>query len=80
MVHIYVGGPAGDPAASGNITVADRDSDVGVKNSCGGGEYHRYRLSIPNWQSKIGQLVYAYGISINGGNNSLLLNSGMPVQ
>ncbi len=80
IVHIYVGGLAGNPAATSYPVAADRFSSDEIKDICLGGDYHRYRFSIPNWQSKIGQPVYAYGISINGGNNTLLQNSPQHIQ
>jgi hypothetical protein len=79
QVHVYVGGPAG--SGTGYATTTTHASESAVNNLCGGGSVHRFSFNIPNWSSRVGQPVYAYGINITtGGGNTLLGGSPRNVQ
>ena len=79
VVHLYVGGPAGSGAPIYGLR-ANRSNEPAVSSVCGGGEAHRYRFAIPNWQARRGQPVYAYGINVGGGRNAQLKGAPLAVR
>lgn len=73
-VHIYVGGPAGDPNAVGYaISAATPRGDLcAAIGSCN----HGYAWDAPNgFKDGTARPVYAYGIDAQGGINALLAGS-----
>ncbi|MBN2360913.1 MAG: hypothetical protein JXR83_15765 [Deltaproteobacteria bacterium] len=73
-VHVYIGGPAGDPAATGFSTRADlaRDDLCAAIGSC----HHGFELALPGqFHDGAAHPVYAYGIDSAGGSNTLLTGS-----
>lgn len=75
-VHVYLGGPAGDPAAVGIPTHAaiHRDDLCGAIGSC----EHGFSIRPPlSFFDGLDHPVYAYGIDAMGGENALL--SGAPL-
>lgn len=74
-VHVYVGGPAGDPSAIGFPLRADarREDLCAAIGSCD----HGFSMRMPlSFFDGIEREVYAYGIDATGGENALL--SGAP--
>lgn len=70
-VHVYLGGPAGDPAAVGYPTRADRARDdlCAAIGSC----EHAFELPVPHgFMDGVERPVFAYGIDATGGANTLL--------
>lgn len=70
-VHLYIGGPAGDPAAKSFSVRADRDrADLcGPLGSCNHGFLARVP---PMFQDGLSHPVFAYGIDTAGGTNAQL--------
>lgn len=76
-VHLYKDGPADSGTGiTGDITAnQSRESAVGAE--CGGNSNHGFSYDTPNsLKDGLTHFIYAYGINIGGGNNSLL--SGSP--
>ena len=76
-VHLYAGGAAG----SGNFVnaaMANLPSDGAVAAACGStGSNYRFQIEIGNYQAQnIAKTIYVHGISITGGPNYTLYNSG----
>jgi GH25 family lysozyme M1 (1,4-beta-N-acetylmuramidase) len=70
-VHVYIGGPAGDPAAVGFPLHASvsRDDLCTPLGSC----EHGFSMPVPlSFFDGADHLVYAYGIDSSGGPNTLL--------
>ncbi len=73
-VHVYIGGPAGDPAAHSFSVRADRDrADLcGPLGSCN----HAFVARVPPaFQDDVARPVYAYGIDTSGGTNPALVGA-----
>lgn len=72
-VHLYFGGPAGDPAASAVVVTADEVLDAG----CVGAEcMHGYRSALPMaLLDGADHAVHAYGIDLTGDPNLELAGS-----
>ena len=73
-VHVYIGGPAGDPNAVGYPITADhRRADLCTAiGSCD----HGFSFTPPlSFLDGVARPVYAYGIDSAGGANTLLANS-----
>lgn len=78
-VHLYVGGPAGDPAAVGiPVRAARRRDDLcGAIGSCD----HGFRLLTPrSFLDGVARPVYAYGIDSEGGANAQLAGAPLMLQ
>lgn len=78
-VHLYVGGPAGDPAAIGVPIRADRARDdlCAALGRC----EHGFEMPVPHGlMDGIERPVFAYGIDAMGGPNTLLTGSPMALR
>ena len=76
-VHVYVGGPAGDPNAEGYPIIADvfRD-DVNIAYGCG--NYHGFDASIK--VTKTGtQPIYIYACNIGSGSTQLIAQKTLTI-
>lgn len=74
-VHVYIGGPAGDPAAYGFAVSADRHRDdlCSAIGSCA----HGFLAAVPlALFDGVERPVFAYGIGADGGANAQLANTG----
>jgi hypothetical protein len=76
-VHLYAGGPAGTGSFV-NATMANLPSDGAVAAVCGStGTNYRFQIDIGDYQAQnIAKTIYMHGISISGGPNWTLGNSG----
>lgn len=78
-VHVYVGGAAGTGVKIKTV-LASLPSEPAVGNACGDSANapHRFKYVMPYELLKqyAGQLIYVHGISITGGRNLLLSESG----
>lgn len=73
-VHVYVGGPAGDPAAVGYPIRADvaRDDLCAALGHCA----HGFEMRVPHgFLDGVERPVFAYGIDATGGDNALLADA-----
>ncbi len=73
-VHLYFGGPAGDPMAHGRSTRADvhREDLCSVIGSCA----HGFSMRPPrSFMDGVARPVHAYGIDTEGGRNPQLASS-----
>ena len=76
-VHLYAGGPAG----TGNFVtavMANLPSDGAVAAACGStGTNYRFQIEIGSYQAEnVAKTIYVHGISISGGPNYTIYNSG----
>jgi hypothetical protein len=76
-VHLYAGGPAGTGNYV-NSTTANLPSEPAVAAACGStGSNYRFQIEIGNYQAQnIAKPIYVHGISITGGANLTIGNSG----
>lgn len=77
-IHVYVGGPAGTGQMIGSRT-AQLASEPAVGSVCGsGGKNHRFSfvLSEATLKKYKGKAIYVHGISLNGGANLTITQSG----
>jgi hypothetical protein len=76
-VHLYAGGPAGTGNFV-NAAMANLPSDGAVAAACGStGSNYRFQIEIGNYQAQnIAKTIFVHGISISGGPNYTLYNSG----
>ena len=77
-VHLYAGGPAGSGTFVNAVT-ANLPSDGAVAAACGStGSNYRFQIPIFSDQhaQHIAEPIYVHGISISGGPNSTIYNSG----
>jgi hypothetical protein len=76
-VHLYAGGPAGTGNYV-NATTANLPSEPAVAAACGStGSNYRFQIEIGNYQAQnITKTIYLHGISITGGANLTIGNSG----
>ncbi|WP_369926225.1 hypothetical protein [Xanthomonas sp. NCPPB 2632] len=77
-VHLYVGGPAGSGTGVGAYT-ANQPSETAVQTAChSSGTKHRFSIPLTDAQrvQYAGKAIYVHGISLTGGGNNLLAQSG----
>jgi hypothetical protein len=75
-VHLYAGGPAGTGNYV-NATTANLPNEPAVNAVCGASGNHRFQIEIGNYQAQnIAKTIYVHGISITGGANLTIGNSG----
>jgi len=77
-VHLYVGGPAGTGTMLGAFT-ANQASEQAIQDACHStGTLHRFSIPLTEDQRAqyAGQSIYLHGISLSGGDNTLLSGSG----
>lgn len=75
-VHLYAGGPAGTGNYV-NATTANLPNEPAVNAVCGAAGNHRFQIEIGNYQAQnIAKTIYVHGISITGGGNLTIGNSG----
>jgi hypothetical protein len=76
-VHLYAGGPAGTGTFV-NAATANLPSDGAVAAACGStGSNYRFEIDIGDYQAQnVGKTIYVHGISISGGPNYTIYNSG----
>lgn len=74
-VDFYANGPAGTGTFIGN-TIANIAREQAVADQCGGNSNHGFVFNTPeSLKDGINHLIYAYGINIGSGNNTLLSSS-----
>lgn len=79
QVHLYLGGTYAKGERSVKSVTADRSSELAVSNACNTKlTPHRFNFLLSNseWEKYATKKVYVYGISVSGGRNKLLINSG----
>lgn len=77
-VHLYVGGPYGTGTGVA-IATANQDSESAVQTAChSSGTKHRFSIPLTEAQrvQYAGKTIYVHGISLTGGDNNLLAQSG----
>jgi hypothetical protein len=76
-VHLYAGGPAGTGNYV-NAAMANLPSEGAVAAACGStGSNYRFQIEIGNYQAQnIAKTIYVHGISLSGGPNWTIGNSG----
>lgn len=77
QVHLYAGGPAGTGNYVNSAT-ANLPSEPAVATACGStGSNYRFQIEIGNYGAQnIAKPIYVHGISITGGANLTIGNSG----
>lgn len=81
-VDFYADGPAGQGTGVGSVPTASLTREAAVANQCGGNGNHGFSFAVPAnsilWDEKPHN-IYAYGINIGTGTNTLLPGSPKPV-